>query len=110
MLVDYGLAETGKVVILQPRRLATRLLAARVAQERSCELGREVGYQIRFENVTSESTRIRYVTEAILLRQMVQDPTLKGISTVIFDEFHSVTMETSRWRGRWTCRNPPGPT
>jgi ATP-dependent helicase HrpB len=88
MLLNHGLLGSGQVVILQPRRLATRLLAARVAWERKGELGREVGYQIRFENVSSEETRIRFVTEGVLLRQIVQDPSLKGISALIFDEFH----------------------
>jgi ATP-dependent helicase HrpB len=88
ILLDRGLLGAGQVVILQPRRLATRLLAARVAWERQAQLGREVGYQIRFENVTSPDTRIRFVTEGLLLRQMVQDPKLRGVSALIFDEFH----------------------
>src|ERR1043166_6357162 len=88
MLLDGGLLGKRQVVILQPRRLATRLLAARVAWERNVELGREVGYQIRFENLTSPETRIRFVTEGVLLRQIVQDPKLRGISALIFDEFH----------------------
>src|SRR6476620_7368182 len=74
ILLDHGLLGEGEVVILQPRRLAARLLAARVAVERSSRLGDEVGYQIRFENVVSKSTRIRFVTEGILLRQLIQDP------------------------------------
>ena len=78
----------GQVVILQPRRLATRLLAARVASERNGRLGDEVGYQIRFENITSDRTRIRFVTEGILLRQLIQDPQLRGVSAILFDEFH----------------------
>jgi ATP-dependent helicase HrpB len=88
MLLDAGLLGSGQVVVLQPRRLATRLLAARVAWERTVELGREVGYQIRLENVTGPETRIRFVTEGVLLRQMVQDSSLPGISALIFDEFH----------------------
>src|ERR1035437_1221940 len=88
MLLDRGLLGAGQVVILQPRRLAARLLAARVAWERKVQLGHEVGYQIRFENVTSADTRIRFVTEGLLLRQMVQDPGLRGVSALIFDEFH----------------------
>ncbi len=88
MLLDHGLLGTGQIVVLQPRRLATRLLAARVAAERKVELGREVGYQIRFENVTSPETRIRFVTEGVLLRQIVQNPKLPGVSAIIFDEFH----------------------
>ena len=88
MLLDHGLLDSGQVVVLQPRRLATRLLAARVAWERKTELGGEVGYQIRFENVSSAETRIRFVTEGVLLRQMVHDSKLPGISALIFDEFH----------------------
>ena len=88
MLLQDGLLATGQLVILQPRRLATRLLAARVAEELGVRLGGEVGYQIRFENVTSPETRIRFVTEGVLLRQMIDDPRLAGISTLIFDEFH----------------------
>src|SRR5436190_14323978 len=88
MLRDNGLLGEGQVVVLQPRRLAARLLAARVAWERKVELGREVGYQIRFENVTSKETRIRFVTEGVLLRQMVENRRLPGVSALIFDEFH----------------------
>ncbi len=78
----------GEIVVLQPRRLAARLLAKRVAFERGVKLGEEVGYQIRFENVVSSRTRIRFVTEAILLRQILEDPSLKGVGAVLFDEFH----------------------
>lgn len=88
MLLQAGLLAEGQVVILQPRRLAARLLAARVAQELGVKLGREVGYQIRFENVTSSDTKIRFVTEGVLLRQMIDDPQLKGVSVLLFDEFH----------------------
>jgi ATP-dependent helicase HrpB len=88
MLLDQGLLGDGQVVILQPRRLATRLLAARVAWERKVEPGQEVGYQIRFENVSGPKTRIKFVTEGVLLRQIVQEPKLPGISAIIFDEFH----------------------
>ena len=88
MLLQSGLLDAGQVVILQPRRLAARLLATRVAQELGVKLGREVGYQIRFENVTSADTKIRFVTEGVLLRQMIDDPQLKGVSVLLFDEFH----------------------
>jgi ATP-dependent helicase HrpB len=88
MLLKHGLLGDGQVVILQPRRLATRLLAKRVASELGVKLGDEVGYQIRFENVTSDRTKIRFVTEGVLLRQMIDDPQLKGVSALLFDEFH----------------------
>ncbi len=88
ILLDRGLLGDGQVVVLQPRRLATRLLAARVAAERKSRLGAEVGYQIRFENITSPQTRIRFVTEGILLRQLIQNPELRGVSAILFDEFH----------------------
>src|SRR5262252_1134681 len=88
MLLKHGLLGSGQVVILQPRRLAARLLASRVAQELNVELGQEVGYQVRFESATSRATRIKFETEGILLRQMIQDPSLRGIQALIFDEFH----------------------
>jgi len=88
MLWKHGLLGDGQVVILQPRRLAARLLAARVAQELGVKLGDEVGYQIRFENCTSARTKIRFVTEGVLLRQLIDDPHLRGVSVILFDEFH----------------------
>ena len=88
MLWKHGLLESGQVVILQPRRLATRLLAKRVAEEMQTPLGDVVGYQIRLENRVSDRTRIRFVTEGILLRQMSFDPNLRGIAVLVFDEFH----------------------
>jgi ATP-dependent helicase HrpB len=88
MLLKHGLLGDGQVVVLQPRRLAARLLATRVASELGVKLGEEVGYQIRFENVTSARTKIRFVTEGVLLRQMIDDPQLHGVSAILFDEFH----------------------
>jgi len=89
MLLRHGLlGERGEIVVLQPRRLATRMLAKRVAEEIGTPLGEIVGYQIRLESRVSERTRIRFVTEGILLRQMSFDATLRGVSTIVFDEFH----------------------
>ncbi|MDD5198687.1 MAG: ATP-dependent helicase HrpB [Terrimicrobiaceae bacterium] len=88
MLLDAGLAGDGLIIILQPRRLAARMLAARVASERGVRLGGEVGYQIRLDNVSSARTRILYVTEGILLRRMLADPALRGVAAIVFDEFH----------------------
>ncbi|MEI6034667.1 MAG: ATP-dependent helicase HrpB [Verrucomicrobiae bacterium] len=88
ILLDGGALGDGRCIVLQPRRLATRMLASRVAGERGSRLGGEVGYQIRLDNVSSRETRILFVTEGILLRQMIADPALRGVSTLIFDEFH----------------------
>jgi ATP-dependent helicase HrpB len=88
MLLDAGLAGEKKIVVLQPRRVAARTVAARVAWERRCQLGAEVGYQIRFDDQTSLGTRISYVTEGILLRWLQADRTLADVGVVIFDEFH----------------------
>ncbi|HET9524365.1 MAG TPA: ATP-dependent helicase HrpB [Terrimicrobiaceae bacterium] len=88
ILLDGGALGSGRCIILQPRRLATRMLAKRVAEERGAQLGAEVGYQIRLDNISSPQTRILFVTEGILLRQMLANPRLDGVSTLIFDEFH----------------------
>ena len=88
MLLDHGLLGNGQVTVLQPRRLPTRMLAAWVAQARDVKLGDEVGYQMRLDNVTSPATRICYLTEGVLLRRMLADPDLKGVSAIVFDEFH----------------------
>ncbi len=88
MLLNHGLLGSGEVVVLQPRRLAARMLAKRVAEEVGTQLGDIVGYQIRLDSRVSKATRIRFVTEGILLRQMSFDPTLRGISAIVFDEFH----------------------
>jgi ATP-dependent helicase HrpB len=88
MLLDAGLAGDKKIVVLQPRRVAARTVAARVAWERRCKLGAEVGYQIRFDDQTSLGTRISYVTEGILLRWLHDNRALSDLGVVIFDEFH----------------------
>ena len=88
MLLDAGLAGGKKIVVLQPRRVAARTVAARVAWERGCKLGAEVGYQIRFDDQTSLGTRISYVTEGILLRWLQDDRALSEVGAVLFDEFH----------------------
>src|SRR4051812_12597949 len=77
-----------KIVVLQPRRVAARNVASRVAWERQCKLGGEVGYQIRFDDQTSLGTRICFVTEGILLRWLQDDRTLADVGVVLFDEFH----------------------
>ncbi len=88
ILLDRGILGNGEVVVLQPRRVAARMLARRVAEERKGKVGDEVGYQVRFENHVSAQTCIRYVTEGVILRQILGDPTLQGVSAILFDEFH----------------------
>jgi ATP-dependent helicase HrpB len=88
MLRRHGLLDTGQVVVLQPRRLAARMLAKRVAEEEGVPLGAEVGYQIRLEKRVSAQTRIKFVTEGVLLRQMTSAPDLPGVRVLVFDEFH----------------------
>lgn len=92
-IADEGISQDQKVLVLQPRRLPARLLAKRVAQERGGELGDEVGYRIRLENRTSSRTRIEYLTEGILTRQILRDPTLRGVGAIFFDEFHERHLE-----------------
>ena len=87
ILVDSA-GLSGKVVVLQPRRVAARMLARRVAWERGADVGGEVGYQVRFERATGKDTRIEYVTEGVLLRRLQGDPRLAGVAAVVFDEFH----------------------
>jgi ATP-dependent RNA helicase HrpB len=88
MVLDAGLAGDKKVVVLQPRRVAARSVAARVAWERNVKLGEEVGYQIRFDDQTSLGTRICFITEGILLRWLQEDRSLPDVGVILFDEFH----------------------
>ena len=78
----------GNVIVLEPRRIAARLSARRVAWEFGEEAGETVGYQVRFEEKAGPRTRLRFVTEGILTRRLMSDPTLKGVDAVILDEFH----------------------
>ncbi|HEX8140964.1 MAG TPA: ATP-dependent helicase HrpB [Pyrinomonadaceae bacterium] len=87
-LMDAGLAAEGEVWVLEPRRLAARMAASRVAQERGGKLGGEVGYQVRFEEVGGPRTRLRFLTEGIFTRRLLSDPTLSKVSAVVLDEFH----------------------
>ncbi len=83
-----GAARDGTVIVLQPRRLAARATAARMAAERGGHLGGEVGYAIRFERRVSPATRIEVVTEGLLLRRLQRDPFLEGVAAVVLDELH----------------------
>jgi ATP-dependent helicase HrpB len=85
-LLDAGLE--GEIVVLEPRRLAARLAARRVAEELGERVGETVGYTVRFEDVSSSRTRVRFVTEGVLTRRLVADPTLGGVAAVMLDEIH----------------------
>ncbi len=79
---------SGDVVVLEPRRIAARLAARRVAWEMDEPVGQTVGYQVRFEEAIGPRTRLRFVTEGVLTRRLLSDPDLKGVSAVVLDEFH----------------------
>jgi len=81
------------LVMLQPRRVAARAATRRIAAENRWEVGREVGYQVRFERKLSPKTRIQIVTEGILTRRLQSDPFLEGIDAVLLDEFHLRSLE-----------------
>ncbi len=87
-LLDALDETSGEIWVLQPRKLATRALAKRVAYELGEPLGQRIGYQIRDEFVGGKNTRVRFVTEGILLRRLAEDATLRGIIAIVFDEFH----------------------
>ena len=89
MLTQDERVPAGKqIVVLQPRRVAARSVARRVAEEMGVALGRKVGYQVRFEDALAPDTRIAFVTEGILLRWLHSDPTLSRVGAILFDEFH----------------------
>jgi ATP-dependent helicase HrpB len=78
----------GEVIVLEPRRIAARMAARRVASELGEVVGESVGYQVRFEERIGPRTRLRFVTEGILTRRLLTDPTLKGVDAIVLDEFH----------------------
>ncbi|HEX8633048.1 MAG TPA: ATP-dependent helicase HrpB [Pyrinomonadaceae bacterium] len=92
-LLDAGIAAGGEVLILEPRRIAARLAARQVASERGESLGETVGYEVRFEKATGARTRLKYVTEGILMRRLLSDPQLSQVSVVVLDEFHERHLE-----------------
>jgi ATP-dependent RNA helicase DHX8/PRP22 len=93
-LAEEGFADRGKIGCTQPRRVAAMSVAKRVAEEVGCRLGEEVGYTIRFEDCTSPSTRIKYMTDGMLLRECLLDPDLSQYSVIILDEAHERTIST----------------
>uniref|UniRef100_A0A665V2P7 RNA helicase n=1 Tax=Echeneis naucrates TaxID=173247 RepID=A0A665V2P7_ECHNA len=89
-----GFCKYGKIAITQPRRVAAITVAQRVAQEMRCPLGREVGYQVRFDDCTSQDTVVKYMTDGCLLREVLADPGLSQYSVVILDEIHERSLNT----------------
>jgi ATP-dependent helicase HrpB len=84
----------GEILVLEPRRIAARMAARRVASERGEQIADIVGYQVRFEDRTGPRTRLRFVTEGILNRRLLSDPHLKGVDAVVLDEFHERHLDT----------------
>ncbi len=93
-LLDAGLAESGSIIMLEPRRLAARAAARRMANELGGRLGEEVGYHVRFDRQCGPQTRILVVTPGILIRLLHDDPFLESTRVVIFDEFHERGLES----------------
>jgi ATP-dependent helicase HrpB len=106
----FLLDRPGKILVLQPRRIAARNLALRVAEELGEAVGGTVGYQVRFEGKSREDTRILYQTYGVFFQQLLGDPLLEGIGTVLLDEFHERTLEadaTLAWLKRLRAEARP---
>ncbi len=89
MLIEDGIVETNtQVAVLEPRRLAARAAATRIASEREWPMKSKVGYSVRFDHQMTESTRLAFFTEGLFLKRLASNPSLKGIDCVILDEFH----------------------
>ncbi len=93
-LLDPAISKNEEVWVLEPRRIAARLSARRVAEELGEKLGETVGYQVRFEEISSPRTRLRFLTEGVLTRRLLSNPTLKGVAAVVLDEFHERHLQT----------------
>lgn len=93
-LYEYNLHKTGLIGITQPRRIAALSVAKRVAQEQQVEIGGLVGYSIRFENKTSNETKIKFLTDGMLIREALIDPDLKNYSVIVVDEAHERSTNT----------------
>lgn len=117
-LLDAPWLGAGKILLLEPRRLAARAAARRMAELLGEEVGGTVGYAMRMERRVSAATRILVVTEGVLARTVLNDPELPGISAILFDEFHERSLDgdfglalaldvqarCGRICGCWSCR------
>ena len=93
-ILEAGLAEHGRVLLLEPRRVAARGAARRMAHEHGSPLGETFGYHVRFERQFNARTRVLVVTPGMLLRQLHDDPFLESVACVVFDEFHERGLES----------------
>ncbi|KAK9387702.1 P-loop containing nucleoside triphosphate hydrolase protein [Lipomyces mesembrius] len=93
-LMEEGFSDNGKIGCTQPRRVAATSVAKRVAEEVGCRVGEEVGYTIRFEDCTGPRTKIKYMTDGMLQREVLLDPDLKQYSAIMLDEAHERTIAT----------------
>ncbi|XP_072271675.1 ATP-dependent RNA helicase DHX33 isoform X1 [Pyxicephalus adspersus] len=91
---EASIGRQGIIGITQPRRVAAISLATRVSEERKTELGKLVGFTVRFEDVTSEETKLKFLTDGMLLREAIGDPLLRKYSVIILDEAHERTVHT----------------
>jgi ATP-dependent helicase HrpB len=92
-LLDEPWAKNKKIIVLEPRRIAARASAERMAQTLGERVGETVGYRVRFGSKVSRATRIEVVTEGIFSRQILDDPELNGVAAVLFDEFHERSLD-----------------
>lgn len=92
-LLDEPWAQGGKLVLLSPRRIAARSAAARMATERGERVGDTIGYRVRLDSRVGSKTRIEVVTEGVFTRMVLDDPELRGVAAVLFDEFHERSLE-----------------
>jgi ATP-dependent helicase HrpB len=93
-ILNDGLPASQQILMLEPRRIAARTAAARMAAERREQVGQTVGYRVRFEEAVSRQTRILVVTEGVLLRRLQDDPFLENVGVLIFDEFHERRLDS----------------
>ncbi|XP_060703858.1 probable ATP-dependent RNA helicase DHX40 isoform X2 [Hemiscyllium ocellatum] len=108
-LYQAGLGRHGAIGVTQPRRVAAISVALRVAEEMACPLGSRVGYQVRFDDCTSEETAIKYMTDGCLLREILQDPCLSRYSVIILDEAHERSLSTDILFGLLRCQSAWAP-
>ncbi|KAG6821430.1 hypothetical protein H0H93_010154 [Arthromyces matolae] len=93
-ILESGIAGKGMIAVTQPRRVAATSLASRVAKEKNSRIGDLVGYSVRFDECSSENTRIKYMTDGMIVRELLSDPMLSQYSVVVVDEAHERTLRT----------------